>query len=728
MFLPKRATPIPTVMPHPTPSSALLLLVGIHSAIGAPSTSTGTQNTQSNAESGTFLSEVVVIADKLAFYTPENFGGTRLDIPLREVPQSIRVVDKQLLQDVTAVRVQDSFDYVSGVSYQNAFGGLWENYAMRGFTGDSNNAGLAYLLNGFSSNRGFNAPRDTANVESIEFLKGPTAALFGAGDPGGTLNVMTKRPLWTSRHEIQTLFGSFDFFRQTLDTTGPLNKNLAYRFNFAHEDANSFRNSVGSNRLLFAPAFTLKISDSTTLDYTGEWLEQTVDFDRGVFAINRGTPTNPNFQLGAVPRGQFYGEPNDEPIRSSNILNQVRLKHELNEDWFLRLGLASKINSLKGFASETRNIVATGNEMRRRYRYRDYQSDDWNLQAEIAGKFETYGVEHQLLYGLESYWFETDQTLLSGNYATNLNLLNPVYGQAKPSLSSIIDRTENQRGLALFLHDQLSLGKWRLLLGVRYDRFDQRVDDRRYNFVSEQEQHAWTPRVGLTWLPTETVSVFSTYSHSFRPNAGTDSQLRAFDPERGRALDAGVKYQSKDGRVGATLAVFDIHKKNVLRFDPADPLGLYMLGGGEAASRGIEFDISGQLTKGLRLSSSFTYQHAKIVKSDAIQPGSRLLNIPRVMANALLVREFELGRAGKLGVGAGVVHMGERPGRDGGGFDLPEYTTAKALGYWQPNKNLSVTLDVENLFDKTFYASSINEHIVQPGAPRTVMVGVRVTF
>ena len=126
--------------------------------------------------------------------------------------------------------------------------------------------------------------------------------------------------------------------------------------------------------------------------------------------------------------------------------------------------------------------------------------------------------------------------------------------------------------------------------------------------------------------------------------------------------------------------------------------------------------------------SESKFLHAKIVKSDAIQPGSRLLNIPRVMANALLVREFEPGRAGKLGVGAGVVHMGERPGRDGGGFDLPEYTTAKALGYWQPSKNLSVTLDVENLFDKTFYASSINEHIVQPGAPRTVMVGVRVTF
>jgi iron complex outermembrane receptor protein len=674
------------------------------------------------------LDELVVTADSASWYKAESFGGTRMDIPLREVPQSIRVVNKQLLQDVTAVRMQDAFDYVSGVSYQNAFGGLWENYAIRGFTGDSNNAGLAYLLNGFAANRGFNAPRDTANVESIEFLKGPTAALFGAGDPGGTINVVTKKPLWQWRHEFQALVGSFDFFRQTIDSSGPLTDTLAYRLNLAHEDANSFRDHVGSDRLFLAPAFTWKISAATTLDYTGEFLRQNVDFDRGVFAVNRGTAAKPNFELGTVPRERFFGEPNDDPIESENILNQIRLRHAFTEDWFLRLGVSSKINSLEGFASETRDIVAAGTQMRRRYRYRDYQSEDWNLQAELGGKFETLGVQHHVLAGTESYWFEIDQILLSGNYARNLDVLNPVYGQPKPTLAPLFDRTENQRGLAFFLQDQLSWGDWRLLLGLRHDRFNQRMDDERNGFVSDQEQQAWTPRVGLTWLPTETLSLYSTYSQSFRPNLGTDSQLRAFDPEEGRAFDVGLKFQSKDGRLGATLAWFDIHKKNVLRFDPADPLGLFMLGGGEAASRGVELDVSGLLTKSLRVSSSFTYQHAQIVKSEAIAEGSTLLNIPRMMANLLLVREFDLGRAGKLGVGGGVIYVGERNGRDGGGFDLPNYATVKALGYWQPTKNLSVTLDVENLFDKTYYTASINENIVQPGVPRTIMAGVRLSF
>ena len=162
--------------PHRSTLSALALWLSLSSGF-AQTAPEATPTVASNVETKpTTLEEIVVTAnkDQPSLYVAENFGGTRLDIPLREIPQSIRIVNKQLLQDVSAVRMQDAFDYVSGISYQNAFGGLWENYAVRGFTGDSNNAGLAYLLNGFASNRGFNSPRDTANVETIEFLKGPT--------------------------------------------------------------------------------------------------------------------------------------------------------------------------------------------------------------------------------------------------------------------------------------------------------------------------------------------------------------------------------------------------------------------------------------------------------------------------------------------------------------------------------------------------------------------------
>ncbi len=673
------------------------------------------------------LGEVVITADaEKAFFIPQSFGGSRTNIPNRELPQNIRVMSRQQLEDITAVRMQDSFDYVSGVSQQQPFGGLWENYAIRGFTGDSNNAGIGYMLNGFAANRGFNAPRDAANIEAIEFLKGPTAALFGAGDPGGTINVVTKKPLWEWKQSLQSLAGSFDTFRHTFDSTGPLTENFAYRFNYAYEDGNSFRDFVGSSRQLYAPAFTWKITEDTTLEYTGEFLISEVKFDRGIPAINLG--------LGSVPRERFYGEPSDAPIKIKNYTNQLRLTHEFNDDWFFRLGVSHKINRLKGFASETRDIVAGGTQMRRRYRFRDYDSTDWSMQAEVAGKFTTGALEHSILLGSECYWFVQDQILLSGNYATNLLIDNPIYGQPKPALgTTIYDRTEKVQGLAFFLQDQISFGKhWKLLLGGRHDRFQQIIYDRNAGRNITQEQGAWTPRVGLTWLPTDEWSAFGSFSQSFRPNFGHDRNLKPFAPESGRAVEIGVRYQQKDGRWGTSLSIFDIQKRNVLRTDltAPPPAGDFMINGGQVNSRGVEFDLNGNLTDSFRLSASVTYQHAKIDESQipGIATGSALLNIPSITANMLAVQEFDLGKYGKLGIGGGVSYVGERTGNDAGTFDLPDYTTVRALSYWQATKNVRVTFDVDNLFDSTFYTGSVNENIVVPGAARTFMAGVQISF
>lgn len=153
-----------------------------------------------------------------------------------------------------------------------------------------------------------------------------------------------------------------------------------------------------------------------------------------------------------------------------------------------------------------------------------------------------------------------------------------------------------------------------------------------------------------------------------------------------------------------------------------------MINGGQVNSRGVEFDLNGNLTDSFRLSASVTYQHAKIDESDTIETGTTLLNIPSITANLLAVQEFDLGKYGKLGIGGGVSYVGERNGNDAGTLNLPDYTTVRALSYWQATKNVRVTFDVDNLFDSTFYASSINENIVVPGAARTFMAGVQISF
>ena len=680
-------------------------------------------SSEENQTTPVMLEEMVVTgtAEPSRFYAPAAYGATRSEIPLMETPQSVRVIPAQQLEDLSAVRVSDTFDYVSGLSRQNSFADLWENYAVLGFSGDSRNAGLGYLLNGFAANRGFNAPRDSANVESIEFLKGPSAALFGASDPGGTLNVVTKKPSWEREHEISTTLGSFDFFRQTLGTTGPLNDRFAYRFDAAFEDGNSFRDFVGHQRQFFAPAFAWKVDDRTTLEYSGEFLSAENDFDRGVFALNG--------RLGVVPIDRFFGEPNDAPMENENLTNQLRLAHEFDDDWSLRAGVSSKVNSLYGFSTETRDVLPDGT-MRRRYRFRDYDSQDWSAQVELHGKFTAFGLEHAVLAGADAYTFETDQLMLSGNYAVNLDVFDPAYGQPKPALSSTIrDHTEYQDSIGVFVQDQVSLNeKWKLLLGLRAENYHQRMDDKVAGRESTQHYTPVIPRAAITWLPTKTWSAYFSFSESFRPSQGTDQNFDSFDPEYGAAYEVGVKYQREDGKLGATLAVFDIRKENVLVIDPSDPSGTFLTNGGKAGSRGVELDLGGQLTDSFRISAALTWMDARVLESSVLEEGSSPLNIPEFMASLLGIQEFELPRVGKIGVGGGVIHVGDRRGEEVGNFELPAYTTFKALSYWQPNENLRLTLDVENLFDQTHYVSSLSQNIVQPGSPRTVMVGMSLKF
>lgn len=674
----------------------------------------------------TALEEVVVSAknDVTTPYVLSTQGATRSDSLIRETPQSVVVVSEQTLQDIRAFRVADTFDYVSGVSRQNTFSNLWENFAIRGLSGDSSNAGLSYLLNGFAANRGFNAPRDSANVQSIEFLKGPTATMFGASDPGGTFNVITKKPEWSHRNEFTAMAGSYEFFRQQFGTTGPLSDSIAYRIDGASEDANSFRDFVGSSREFLAPALLWKISDRTTLEFNGEYLRAQNDFDRGVPFVNG--------QLGSIPISRFYGEPNDDPMESVNISNQLRGKQELNNDWYLCAAFSHKDNSLYGFASEIRNVQTNQLEIRRRYRLRNYDSEDFASQLEAHGKFDAFGLNHQVLVGFDTFMFETDQFLASGNYATNMNLSAPLYGQNKPAtLSPIWNRTEEQYGFGLLAQDQVSLSEnWKILLGLRGDIYKQELNERITPQITSQDHSAVTPRFGITWLATHHVSVYGNLSESFRPTNGTDKNYNTFDPEEGRAYEVGVKFESKENRLGATLAAYHIHKHNVLVTDPTDPNQTFLLNGGEVGSQGVELDVSGYVSDSFRIQTAVAYTDARILASPnpALSKGDKLLNVPDFSASILGIQEFHLKKLGELGIGCGLVHVGARSAAQSLNFELPAYTTIKVLAYLECNDHFRLFMDVSNLSDEQFYTSSVNQNMVQPGSPRVVTMGATVTF
>lgn len=672
------------------------------------------------------LSEISVVGrTEGQTYYHEESGVTRSETPLRELPQSVRVIPRQLIDDIGAVRLEEAYDYVSGVTRQNSFGGLWDNFAIRGFAGNEN-TGPNFLRNGFAGNRGYNAPRDMANVDRIEVLKGPSAALYGASEPGGILNVVTKKPQFKAGRSLEFYAGSYDSYRLSFDATGPLADQLAYRLNVAVEDKGSFRDHIDSDRYLVAPSFTWVLSPNTLLNYDLELLRHKAPMDRGVVAVGGRT--------GSISRETFLGEPGDGDISIDNKTHQLTLEHEFTSDWKAKAGLAYRTTDLSGYSTEVRPsnpllfVPAGSRNVNRERRYRNYDSKDVSFQGEVHGKLTTGSIKHELLAGLDSYRFSLDSVMRRvrpANYAINID--DPVYGQPLPTPTANTDTLEKQRATGVFLQDQIHLAEdWRLLLGLRHDRFHQTIDNRRTGLRSKQSEGRTTPRVGLTWLLNPSLSLYALASESFRPNTGSSFAGAAFAPEEGRAKEVGIKYESADKRYGGTLSVFDIDKKNVLTNDPAN--AGFSLAAGGARSRGVEIDVSGQVTAKIRVTANYAYTDAEITKdNNAALVGARLLNVPKHSGSVLAMYEDGFA-AGRYGVGAGATYVGKRAGNALATFDLPSYATARLMAYWKPSPNLRFSLDVENLFDKTYYASSYDVSWVTPGTPRTITLGMQTRF
>lgn len=665
-------------------------------------------------------------------------GATKTDALIKDLPQSIQILDSGLLRDAGVIDLKGALDLSSTISSQSNFGGLWDSYAMRGFAGNLD-FGSDYMVNGFSASRGFNGVRDGGNTDSVEILKGPSSALYGRGEPGGTVNISTKKPMFVAANSLEFGIGSFNTYRAAIDSTGPLGETVAYRLNVAHQDGESFRDTIEYNRTLIAPSFLWMISPDTTLSYEIEAVRQEVPFDRGVVAI-QGFPPN-------VDIHNFYGEPNDGPHVIKSLGHQVFLQHWFNDNWHLQTGVSYRESSMEGASSEVRPygaLQADGVTLRRRYRDRNNDATDLSGRFEVIGKVGTGSITHNLLFGMDGYRFDDRRIQNAANPSAadyGIDAYHPTYGKPKPVLtaaSRAIDTDEDQKSYSFYAQDQIDLGEhWKALVGVRYDHYDQRVQDflRPLNEqVIEQTLTATSPRVGLVYQPNQHWSLYATTASSFRPNSGVSFEGQGFDPEEGKSYEIGAKWDT--GRINTTLALYKINKDNVLGPDPRDP-NRFNMAIGEVESRGVELDVSGQIADGLRLYGSYAYTDAKITKDNALNPtlslvGRQLANVPKNSANVLLIKDFALA-GNKASLGGGVQYVGEREGAQAAFtavdfFQLKSYTTWKAVASYEVTDKLKLSLDVNNLFDKRFYASSYSLYWVMPGTERNIMLTARYKF
>ncbi|WP_285448456.1 TonB-dependent siderophore receptor [Xanthomonas sp. LMC-A-07] len=699
-----------------------LPLLGVLACAAAPATAAEPQ-----ARS---LDAVQVRSDYAPYRALTVTGATKTEAPLRDLPISARVLDHSLLEDAGVTDLAGALDMASGITKANNLGGLWDSYSIRGFTGDPNFSS-DYMVNGFNASRGYNGLRDGANTQSVEVIKGPASALYGRGEPGGAVNIVTKKPLFDAQHSVDLSAGRFASYRAALDSTGPLSETVAYRVNLMHKDQHSFRDTVDSDATLLAPSLLWMPTPDTTVSYELELLRIHTPFDRGVTAIDG--------DANRLPASRFLGEPGDGDIDLHSTGHQVFAVHGLNQTWSLQGGATYRDSGMRGFSTEPWTLQADDRTLRRERRYRDYQGRDIAARAELLGTLGSGKVSHHVLFGIDGNRFNDSRYQLRARSAAtpySIDVLAPRYGVAQPGrLAPITDTDERQQVWGVYAQDQIDLGaRWKALLGVRYDHYQQDIANRLRATTQQASDGVISPRAGLTVHLDDTLSLYASAAAGFRPNSGVGANGQSFAPEKSRSLETGLKYVQPGEGLEATLAVFRIDKENVLSLDPADTS--FSLPVGQMRSEGAELDLLGRLTPHLAASVGLAYTDSQVTRSSAaavgtgLAEGRRFPNVPRVSGNAFVNYAQPLSGTRSAAVGVGVSRTGERLGSvdSNTGFVLPAYTVWRLVGHYDLSERLRLYAKVENLTDRRYAAFSYSEQWVYPGAPRTWTVGARLRF
>lgn len=663
--------------------------------------------------------ELVVTGQQEGGYrVTEATTATRTDTPLRDVPQSIQVVPQQVIEDQQVVRITEAARNVSGVVRSEGYGGATDNYTIRGFAISSN------LRNGFSDG-GFYSLTDVATIERVEVLKGPASVLYGQIEPGGVVNYITKQPLSEPYYAASFTAGSYDFYRPSIDISGPLDpdKTVLYRLNVAYENSGSFRDFVDSELFVVAPVLSFKITDKTTLTLEYEYLDLDRTFDRAF------PPLTAMFDL---PISRYLGEPNDSYNHRSHKASYV-LDHRFSENWRLRNAFSAQIvdTERKNVQARTFQLEGDGRTLRRRYNDSDENREDYSLQTDLVGKFNTGSINHQLLIGLELSKIRNGYTLRRANFPS-IDIYNPVYGFPRPtSFGDAFGREENTNTLGIYVQDQMTLlPNLKLLIGGRFDSVDLDIEDVADALNgSEAEKtsryfEAFSPRVGIVYQPIEPISLYASYSRSFRPNIfAFTSNGQLIEPEKGTQYEAGIKGEFLDGRLSTTLAAYQITKTNVATTDPNDTD--FSIAAGEVKSRGIELDVRGEIAPGWNVIASYAHMDAFVSKDETIPEGDELVNAPNNTASLWMTYEFQRGALQGLGFGAGLYFVGAREAELPNTIEIPSYLRTDAAIFYRRN-NYRAALNIKNLFDIKYYDSQ--GFLVYPGAPLTLLGTFGVEF
>ncbi|WDF95110.1 TonB-dependent receptor [Aeromonas dhakensis] len=637
--------------------------------------------------------------------------ATRTNTPAKLVPQAI---DSVKASELTAFGQPTLSEALTGIPGVNASGDTrFDGVNIRGFSASND-----FYLDGFRDDMQYT--RDLGNTERVEVLKGPAAVLYGRGSTGGIVNRVSKKPQKGLESSVSAQVGSFDSRRLAADLNGEAGEQVQVRLNLAQEDKDSFRNGVTSKRTLLAPSVNWEINDKLNWLLQYERNEHDRTPDRGIPGVN-GRPAD-------VPKEYVYSDTSRDFIDDVAQSTRSRLSWDINDQWQLRQQLG--YTSLDSQFDNTYVTSVKGDKVTRARWQQDLKANSLISNTEVEGQLQTGPVEHRLLVGFEQNWQERTPKLYQNATAIPAgNLYDPgslpTYDGAM-KLSS--DANHKVRGYGLYVQDQLSLGDWHLLAGLRRDDFT--VTSRR-NDLNKEETVSVTslsPRLGLVWNPIEEHAFYASYSKTFTPVGGEligitpGDKNNNLDPQHTRLYEGGVKSDWLDGRLATTLSLYRLEMYNKRSKDPLDPTKVILTG--LQRTEGIELSARAQLTDELYLRGGIAIQDTEQVKADADLQGKRPMNVSR--QNGELFAGYQSGKQGWFGE-TGVTAVGDRFADNANTTTLPGYARFDArAGYrWQ---QWETQLSVENLTDHDYFVSATSASQIMPGTPRQLHLSAAYRF
>ncbi len=682
--------------------------------------------------------------------------ATKTDTPIFDTPVSVQVVPRAVMDDQKTTRLKDALENVSGVRAQPSLG-YGNGFIIRGFRN-----GRVYRNGLLSNGNGEPTEVDAGNLQSIEVLKGPAAVLFGRIEPGGLVNVTTKKPLDTPYYSLEQQFGSYDLYRTQWDATGAVtdDKSLLYRFTGAYQNNNSFRDFVSTDRVMVNPSITWRPTDKTDMTLSVEGFDQDYQTDFGIPVIGK--------RPAPIPISRSLNDPNIPMSYISKTQVSTEINHRFNDDWAIHNRFLASFNDAHDFMvnpapafGPSEDALLPDGTLKRNIFGQTADTDSYTTNLDLTGKFQLGATKHETLVGFD--YFQTSLNyhyfgeFIDPNPALDINIFNPgpSYGIDPALINQTLSQPANccagfnyavinDQWYGAYFQDHITLwDKLHILGGGRYD-WAETGSSYMESFAAAEatlpsrKDEGFSPRVGILYQPIKELGVYGNWTTSFGANNAPAADGSSFDPQIGEQFEAGVKTQLFDDRFIATLAYYHLTKDNVLIDDDSTPNPFDKIAN-QQRSQGIELDMTGHVADALSLIGSYAFTDARVIKDfTGGTQGNRLANVPEHSGSLWL--KYDLNGYAALdgfSFGLGGVAAGQREGDFQNSFQLPGYVRMDAFAAykWDIKKTrVTAQFNIRNLLDKQYYESTDPDSnvtprlSVAPGAPLTAIGSLRVEF